>query len=153
MLKKRRLRAKDKLSVTEEISLDETADKATADEWLALVGPGAGGFEWKLDFAEWIRRPHEPSTGARPAEYSLPWYAWQIHLRIEAARVAFASNRLEELALHALEIGRLHEAGRWRHRVRALNQFARQLRAKNARGTPARTRRARQRQRTKPAGD
>lgn len=135
LLKKRRRRAKDKLSITEVISLDETADQATVEEWRSLVGTGFGGFEWMLCVAERIWLPYAPREDApeEPEEHSLGWYASQILFRIRAARDAFAAQRFEEACLHALAIGRLEAEGRWRNAVREKAHYARRVRAKSLR--------------------
>jgi len=143
MLRKRRKRAKDRLTVRETIGLDDMADATAIDEWNALVEDGAGGLEWRLRQVEQFWQTYAAADQAIPEEYSRAWYAREIRVSIDRVRRAYAAQSLESLAIAAFQVGRLHEEGRWRHAFMGVAKYARNVRAKNIRAGRRRGRDAR----------
>lgn len=127
--KRRRIRAKDKLSVTEHATDD--------DDWRAFIEPVEGAFAgvaWTLRTIEKRWEDHaSPESVGEPESHSRAWYADQILTWITRARAAFVEQDIEAFGMFMHHATRLHEEGRWRLAFAPTERYMRKVRAKNLR--------------------
>jgi hypothetical protein len=104
MLRKRRRRAADGLTVTETLTISHDATADELRQFADLFPTGIAGVE-----RIWL--PHAPPAGARVPHESLPWYAREILQGIARVRTlvdAANPRTLKSVAHFALHVGVLH---------------------------------------------